>query len=56
MVRGRKKRAVRRKRRRGQKGGFIRGAYVNHGVPFLGNLYGKLAMSMLKKVKKAKGI
>ena len=56
MVRGRKKRQVR-KRRRGQKGGDpLRSAIGNKGLPLLFNLYGKLAGSLYKKVKKAKGL
>ena len=56
MVRGTKKRRRPvRKRRRGQKGGFIRSAY-GKSLPLLFNLYGKLAGSLYKKVKKAKGV
>ena len=54
MTRGRKKRPIR-KRRRGQKGGFVRSAY-GKSLPLLFNLYGKLAGSLAKKVKKAKGL
>ena len=55
MARGRKKRQVR-KRRRGQKGGdLVRSAY-GKSLPLLFNLYGKLAGSLYKKVKKAKGV
>lgn len=50
MVRGRKKRQVRRKRQRGQKGGS------NYALPGFFNLYAKLAMKLGKKVMKAKGI
>ena len=57
MVRGRKTRPGRKRRRqRGQKGGFIRSAYTNKGLPLLANLYGKLALSMYKKVTKRKGL
>ena len=55
MARGRKKRLVRKRQRRGQKGGFVRSAY-GKSLPLLFNLYGKLAGSLAKKVKKAKGL
>ena len=56
MARGKKKRQpTARKRRRGQKGGFVRSAF-GKSLPLLFNLYGKLAGSMYKKVKKAKGL
>ena len=56
MARGRKRHPTARKRRRGQKGGdLVRSAY-GKSLPLLFNLYGKLAGSLYKKVKKAKGL
>ena len=57
MARGRKTRPVRKKRRRRQKGGdFLRSGIGNYGLPLLANLYGKMALSMYKKVTGRKGL
>ena len=58
MVRGTKKRrpTVRvRKRQRGQKGGIVRSAF-GASLPFIFGLYGKMAGSMYKRVKRAKKV
>ena len=57
MVRGTKKRRRPvRKRRRGQKGGDLVRSAFGKSLLLLFNLYGKLAGSMYKRIKKAKGV
>ena len=55
MARGRKTGRKRRRKRQQKGGDFLRSAYKNQALPFLGKLYGKLAMSMYKKVTGRKG-